>query len=163
MTATDSGGTKNEQWYIDATYDLCHCSDCVDAYYHALEQAFSEDPSFNGLEERVYKSNVARLENCLESVLSKCHESGEYSDELSEEDMMTFWSTQQSIGIQREFECPLIEILKYPRLLLDRQVNNLFVKALNELETIEQQLEVTSKHPGLYLLLVHQNPKVLLL
>ena len=108
----------------------------------------------------MYDNNVARLEKCLSGVLEKCHESGEDSEELSEEDIMTFWSTQRSVGIQRDFECPMTEILKYPRLLLDRKVNELFVMALNEMEAIEQQLDVPNKYPGVYLLLVHQNPKV---
>ena len=156
-----SGSGHSEQWVSDATQDLCSCSDCVDEYHRAVERAFQDDPRFtNEFKKLVYTSNVARLEKCLGSVLAKCRQSSEGLPEEEEEDMMMFWSTQRSTALQREFECPMLEILKYPRLLLNRQVNELFVCALDEMETIHQQLEVHGKYPGVYLLLVHPNQKV---
>ena len=151
-----------KQWVADATHDLCHCSDCVDEYHHALEKAFVEDTRFtDDLKKTVYTNDLARLEKCLNGILSKCHDSGENSEDLSEEDMFTFWSTQRSTAIQQEFECPLLELLKYPRLLMNHRLNELFVLALTEMEAIGQQLEVLQKYPGVYLLLVHQNQKVI--
>jgi hypothetical protein len=165
VQATTSGEAESgqyEQWVSDATQDLCSCSDCVDEYHRALEKAFRDDPRFTiELKKLVYASNVARLEKCLGHVLAKCKlKSEELSEEEEEEDMMMFWSTQRSSALQREFECPMLEILKYPRLLLNRRVNELFVSALDEMETIDRQLEVHGKYPGVYLLLVHPNHKV---
>lgn len=151
-----------EQWVADATHDLCHCSECVDEYHHALEKAFVEDTRFTDvLKKTVYTNDLVRLEEHLSGVLTKCHDDGENSDDLSEEDMFTFWSTQRSTAIQREFECPLLELLKYPRLLMNHRLNELFVLALTEIEAVGQQLEILQKHPGVYLLLVHQNQKVI--
>ena len=157
---TNGGGT-HDRWVSDATQDLCHCSDCVDEYHRALEKAFREDSRFTKeIKKMAYNKDVARLENCLSSILSKCHESSEDFCEEEEEDIMNFWSTQRSTTLLREFECPILEILKYPRLLLNRRVNDLFVLALNEMEAIDQQIEVLSKYPGVYLLLVHQDSMV---
>ena len=159
-----SESAQCEQWISDATHDLCNCSDCVDEYHRAVERAFQDDPRFAiDLKEQVYTSDVARLEKCLSSILTQCREHGHSGEELSEEDkedMMMFWSTQRSTALQREFECPMMEILKYPRLLLNRRVNELFVSALDEMEAIDQQLEVHGKYPGVYLLLVHPSQKV---
>lgn len=157
-----SGNGHSEQWVIDATQDLCHCCDCVDEYHHALEKAFKDDPRFtNDLRKTVYTNDLSRLEKCLSSICSKYHESSQDCEDLSDEDEMTFWSTQRSVAIQHEFECPLLEILKYPRLLLNRKINELFVSALlNEMEVVHQRLEVLTKYPGVYLLLVHQDSKV---
>ena len=162
VQATASGvSDQHEQWVSDATQDLCNCSDCVDEYHRALEKAFQDDPRFtNELKELVYSGNVTRLEKCLSNILSKCKQSNEELSEEDEEDMMMFWSTQRSSALQREFECPMLEILKYPRLLLNRRVNELFVSALDEMETIDQHLEVHGKYPGVYLLLVHPSQKV---
>ena len=161
ITSGESGSGQYEQWVSDATQDLCNCSDCVDEYHRALEKVFQDDSRFtNELKKLIYTSNVARLEKCLGDVLAKCRQSSEALSEEEEEDMMMFWSTQRSSALQREFECPMLEILKYPRLLLNRQVNELFVLALDEMETIDQQLEVHGKYPGVYLLLVHPNQKV---
>lgn len=161
IASGESGSGQHKQWVSDATQDLCICSDCVDEYHRALEKAFHDDPRFTTeLKKLVYTSNVARLVKCLGGVLAKCRQSSEELSEEEEEDMIMFLSTQRSSALQREFECPMLEILKYPRLLLNRQVNELFVLALDEMETIGQQLEVHSKHPGVYLLLVHPNQKV---
>ena len=161
VNSTARGLDDNEQWIIDATRDLCHCLDCVDEYHHALEKAFKDDSRFtDDLKKTVYTNDLARLERCLSGILSKCHESDDNSDDLSEEDMLTFLSTQGSMAIQRELECPMLEILKYPRLLLNRRINELFVLALTEVEAIYQQLEVLRKYPGVYLLLVHHSQKV---
>lgn len=152
---------QDEQWVDDATRDLCNCSDCVDEYHRAMEKAFQDNPRFtNDLKKLVYSSNVARLEKCLSEILSKCKQSDEDLSEEDEEDMMMFWSTQRSSALQREFECPMLEMLKHPRLLLNRRMNELFVSALDEMETIDQQLEVHGKYPGVYLLLVHPSQKV---
>ena len=127
-----------------------------------MKKAFVEDKRFtDDLKKTVYTNNLARLEKSLKGILSKCHDSGENSEDLSEEDMFTFWSTQRSTAIQREFECPLLELLKYPRLLMNHRLNELFVLALTEMEGIGKQLEVLQKYPGVYLLLVHQNQKVI--
>ena len=160
ITIDDVG--VNDQWVIDATQDLCHCSDCVDTYHHALEKAFKEDVRFtNDLRKTVYTNDLARLEKYLNSILSKCRNHTQDSEDLSEEDMMNFSLTQRSRALQQELECPLLEILKHPHLLLNRSMNELFVSALNEMEAVHQQLEVLNKYPGIYLLLVHQNLKVI--
>ena len=160
-TSGESGSGRCEQWVSDATQDLCSCSDCVDEYHRALEKAFQDDPRFTiKLKKLVYASDVARLEKYLGDVLAKCKLNSEELSEEEEEDMVMFWSTQRSSALQREFECPMLEILKYPRFLLNRRVNELFVSALDEMETIDRQLEVHGKYPGVYLLLVHPNQKV---
>ena len=133
----------------------------MDEYHRALDKAFLDDPRFtNDVKKLAYCSSVARLERCLSDILARCKHSSEDLSQEDEEDMIMFWSTQRSSALQQEFEHPLLEILKHPRILMDRRVNELFVSALDEMEGIDKPMEVRWKYPGVYLLLVHPNHKV---
>lgn len=61
---------------------------------------------------------------------------------------------------ENKLRVPLLEILKYPYLLLHERVNELCVEALCRMEQANCSFQVFDKHPGIYLFLVHPNEMV---
>uniref|UniRef100_A0A2K6MCQ3 Probable helicase senataxin n=2 Tax=Rhinopithecus bieti TaxID=61621 RepID=A0A2K6MCQ3_RHIBE len=61
---------------------------------------------------------------------------------------------------ENKLRVPLLEILKYPYLLLHERVNELCVEALCRMEQANCSFQVFDKHPGIYLFLVHPNDMV---
>jgi len=58
-------------------------------------------------------------------------------------------------------EIPLLELLSYPRLLLDRELCELFVCTIKQFPCIGSLFETNRrKLPGVYLLLVHPDKAV---
>lgn len=155
--------SAHPSWFGDALHDLCSCFDCVQEYHKAIERGVGSDLCpHRKLCELAYKNDVSRLESYLRDQLEKIRTQRSQSAMLGESDdedhMSSLWP--QLLTLQKDLKCPLQEILKYPRLLLQPSMAEVFVEALLELEEIEQPLEVTCKYPGVYLLLVHPHVQV---
>ena len=142
-------------WIQDADSDLCSCFDCVEDFHHALELAFSNDPhvlrDVVAFKKLAYLRNITRLSEHLARTLTavskvKC------SSEVEEEEVAMY--------LKKEVETPVLEILKYPRLLLDRSLCSLFVEVFKQLQAVEKEVEVNKKFPGVYLLLVYPDEQV---
>ena len=62
--------------------------------------------------------------------------------------------------LKSKLSIPLQEILQFPYLLWDKELEILAVKALLSLEEAGSPLILNCKLPGIYLLLVHPNSQV---
>ena len=141
-------------WIKDADSDLCSCFDCVEEFHHALELAFSNDPhvlqDVVAFKKLAYVRNITRLSEHLSRTQERIKL--QRSSEVEEEEVAVY--------LKKEVETPLLEILKYPRLLLDRSLCSLFVEVFKQLQAVEKEVEVDKKFPGVYLLLVHPDEQV---
>ena len=146
--------SKRPSWFDDAAGDLCSCFDCVEEYHKAVERDAVR------LYELAYKNDTERLELYLGRKLEQIQARGKSScaDSDDEEEMSSLWP--RLLTLQKDLECPLKEMLKYPHLLLQSKLAKLFTEALLELEDNQQSFEVNWKYPGVYLLLVHPNHQV---
>ncbi|NXO51093.1 SETX helicase, partial [Aramus guarauna] len=129
--------------------DLCYCLECVVEYHKAREKL----PQFH---EVLWKLETSRLVAHIEKSMQE--EAGE-DDELFIVDENG--ETQLSGYVGPEFEnnlrVPLLEILKYPYLLLHERVSELCVEVLCRMEQSHNSFYVFEKYPGIYLFLVHPN------
>ena len=127
-------------WRDQAYRDLQNCFDCVVCYHDALDEAFSDRYLFPAPPwEDVYLADVERLKNSLSRVLDPNNP----DDELSS-DIFT----------------PFKEILRYPRYLLDKDLNSMVVDCVNQgswLNTADLEHKV---FPGIYLLLINPAQEV---
>ena len=154
--------SKRPKWIEQAKHDLSVCIDCMEEYHHAVKDAFANDVRFASekrleMMKLVYDANVSRLQSYLFATLNELDDgslSGEEDDDLS------FASTQRALDMRKKLECSLIEIVQFPRLLLNPAVNDLFTRAIALLGRANQLIEVTAKHPGIYLLVVHPDQMV---
>ena len=77
------------------------------------------------------------------------------------EDSFTFEQTQQYISTVRlGLTCSLREALKYPRLLLSRELGETLVESLLNALRANDLPEVEQKYGGIYVLLVHPEDEV---
>ncbi|XP_054704506.1 probable helicase senataxin isoform X1 [Grus americana] len=129
--------------------DLCYCLECVVEYHKAREKL----PS---LHEVLWELETSRLVAHIEKSMRE--EAGE-DDELFIVDENG--ETQLTGYVGPEFEnnlrVPLLEILKYPYLLLHERVSELCVEVLCRMEQSHKSFYVFEKYPGIYLFLVHRN------
>ncbi|KFZ60473.1 putative helicase senataxin, partial [Podiceps cristatus] len=129
--------------------DLCYCLECVVEYHKAREKL----PS---LHEVLWELETSRLVAHIEKSMRE--EAGE-DDELFIVDENG--ETQLPGYVGPEFEnnlrVPLLEILKYPYLLLHEKVSELCVEVLCRMEQSHNSFQVFEKYPGIYLFLVHPN------
>ncbi|NXV12191.1 SETX helicase, partial [Cepphus grylle] len=129
--------------------DLCYCLECVVEYHKAREK-------LPWLHEVLWELETSRLVAHIEKSMSE--EAGE-DDELFIVDENG--ETQLSGYVGPEFEnnlrVPLLEILKYPYLLLHEKVSELCVEVLCRMEQSHSSFQVFEKYPGIYLFLVHPN------
>ncbi|XP_037348786.1 probable helicase senataxin [Talpa occidentalis] len=135
-----------------ADEDLCYCLECVAEYHRARE-------SLQFLHEVLWELETLRLINHFEKSMKG--EIGD-DDELyivdNNGEAQLFDFTGQDF--ENKLRVPLLEILKYPYLLLHERVNELCVEALCRMEQANCSFQVFDKHPGIYLFLVHPNEMV---
>ncbi|XP_072208756.1 probable helicase senataxin [Excalfactoria chinensis] len=129
--------------------DLCYCLECVVEYHKAREKL----PS---LHQVLLELEASRLIAHIEKSIRE--EAGE-DDELFIVDENG--ETQLPVYVGPDFEnnlrVPLLEVLKYPYLLLDEKVSELCVEVLCRMEESHTSFQVFEKYPGIYLFLVHPN------
>nr|XP_058927372.1 probable helicase senataxin isoform X3 [Kogia breviceps] len=135
-----------------ADEDLCYCLECV-AEYHKARDALPF------LHKVLWELETSRLTNHFEKAMKA--EIGD-DDELyivdNNGEAQLFDFTGQDF--ENKLRVPLLEILKYPYLLLHERVNELCVEALCRMEQANCSFQVFDKHPGIYLFLVHPNEMV---
>ncbi|KAM6316446.1 putative helicase senataxin isoform 2-T2 [Podargus strigoides] len=129
--------------------DLCYCLECVVEYHKAREKL----PKLHEILWELETSRlVAHIEKCIRE------EAGE-DDELFivDEDGETQLSGYVGPDFENNLRVPLLEILKYPYLLLHKKVSELCVEVLCRMEQSHSSFQVFEKYPGIYLFLVHPN------
>ncbi|XP_023371898.1 probable helicase senataxin isoform X4 [Otolemur garnettii] len=135
-----------------ADEDLCYCLECVAEYHKARDE-------LPYLHEVLWELETSRLVNHFEKSMKA--EIGD-DDELyivdNNGEAQLFDFTGQDF--ENKLRVPLLEILKYPYLLLHERVNELCVEALCRMEQANCSFQVFDKHPGIYLFLVHPNEMV---
>ncbi|NXO37661.1 SETX helicase, partial [Locustella ochotensis] len=129
--------------------DLCYCLECVVEYHKAREEC-------PRLHEELWELETSRLVAHMEKSMNE--ETGE-DDELFlvDEHGETRLSGYVGPNFENNLRVPLLEILKYPYLLLHRKVSELCVEVLCKMELSHDSFQVFEKYPGIYLFLVHPN------
>uniref|UniRef100_A0A8C3PPI7 Senataxin n=1 Tax=Calidris pygmaea TaxID=425635 RepID=A0A8C3PPI7_9CHAR len=129
--------------------DLCYCLECVVEYHKAREK-------LPWLHEVLWGLETSRLVAHIEKSISE--EAGE-DDELFivDENGDTQLSGYVGPDFENNLRVPLLEILKYPYLLLHEKVSELCVEVLCRMERSHSSFQVFEKYPGIYLFLVHPN------
>ncbi|XP_061867383.1 probable helicase senataxin isoform X3 [Colius striatus] len=132
--------------------DLCYCLECVVEYHKAREK-------LPGLHEILWKLETSRLVAHIEKSMGE--DAGE-DDELFivNENGETPLSGYVGPDFENNLRVPLLEILKYPYLLLHEKVSELCVEVLCRMEQSHNSFQVFEKCPGIYLFLVHPNEAV---
>ncbi|XP_040819675.1 probable helicase senataxin isoform X4 [Ochotona curzoniae] len=135
-----------------AEEDLCYCLECVAEYHRARDE-------LPFLHEVLWELETLRLINHFEkSMKAEIGDNDElYIVDNNGEAQLFDFSGQD---FENKLRVPLLEILKYPYLLLHERVNELCVEALCRMEQANCSFQVFDKHPGIYLFLVHPNEMV---
>ncbi|XP_061460179.1 probable helicase senataxin [Rhineura floridana] len=128
-----------------ASDDLCCCLECVDVYHKARDEL----PLFH---EILWEVETTRLIKHFEKRMKE-------ADDLYivEEDSETPLSCYTGPDFEKHLRVPLLEVLKYPYLLLHERLSELCIEALCKMEQTNYSYQVVDKHPGIYLLMVHPN------
>ncbi|XP_017665708.1 PREDICTED: probable helicase senataxin isoform X2 [Lepidothrix coronata] len=129
--------------------DLSYCLECVVEYHKAREEC-------PRLHKDLWDLETARLVAHMEKSMQE--ETGE-DDELFlvDENGETRLSGYVGPDFENNLRVPLLEILKYPYLLLHERVSELCVEVLCRMELGHDAFQVFEKYPGIYLFLVHPN------
>ncbi|NXP21285.1 SETX helicase, partial [Scytalopus superciliaris] len=129
--------------------DLCYCLECVVEYHKAREEC-------PRLHKDLWDLETSRLVAHIEKFMQE--EMGE-DDELFlvDENGETRLSGYVGPDFENNLRVPLLEILKYPYLLLHERVSELCVEVLCRMELGHDSFQVFEKYPGIYLFLVHPN------
>ncbi|NXG61810.1 SETX helicase, partial [Hemiprocne comata] len=132
-----------------ANDDLCYCLECVVEYHKAREE-------LPKLHEVLWELETSRLVAHIEKSIQE--EAGD-DDELI---IMNGAEERQLSGyvgpdFENNLRVPLLEILKYPYLLLHEKISELCVEVLCKMEKNQSSFQVFEKYPGIYLFLVHPN------
>ncbi|NXB80628.1 SETX helicase, partial [Donacobius atricapilla] len=129
--------------------DLCYCLECVVEYHKAREEC-------PRLHEDLWELETSRLVAHMEKSMHE--ETGEDDDLfLIDEHGETRLSGYVGPNFENNLRVPLLEILKYPYLLLHEKVSELCVEVLCKMELSHDSFQVFEKYPGIYLFLVHPN------
>ncbi|NWI96762.1 SETX helicase, partial [Pitta sordida] len=132
--------------------DLCYCLECVVEYHKAREEC-------PRLHQELWNLETSRLVAHMEKSMQE--ETGE-EDELFlvDENGETRLSGYVGPDFENNLRVPLLEILKYPYLLLHERVSELCVEVLSRMELGHDSFQVFEKYPGIYLFLVHPNEMI---
>ncbi|NWQ79722.1 SETX helicase, partial [Columbina picui] len=130
--------------------DLCYCLDCVVEYHKAREK-------LPNLHEVLWELETSRLVAHMEKSMQEA--AADDDDELFivDENGETQLSGYLGPDFENNLRVPLLEILKYPYLLLHEKVSELCVEVLCRMEQSHSSFQVFEKYPGIYLFLVHPN------
>ncbi|XP_039718853.1 putative helicase senataxin isoform X1 [Pteropus medius] len=135
-----------------ADEDLCYCLECVAEYHKARDE-------LPFLHEVLWELETRRLIIHFEkSMRAEIEDDDELYIVDNNGETQLFDFTGQDF--ENKLRVPLLEILKYPYLLLHARVNELCVEALCRMEQANCSFQVFEKHPGVYLFLVHPNEMV---
>ncbi|XP_029424614.1 probable helicase senataxin isoform X2 [Nannospalax galili] len=134
-----------------ADEDLCYCLECVAEYHKARDEV----PS---LHEILWELETLRLINHFERSMRAEVEDDELYIVDNNGEAQLF--DPSGLDFENKLRVPLLEILKYPYLLLHERVHELCVEALCRMEQASCSFQVFDKHPGIYLFLVHPNEMV---
>ncbi|XP_063792838.1 probable helicase senataxin [Pseudophryne corroboree] len=135
-----------------ANEDLSYCMECVVEYHRVRDEA----PQ---LHKALWKMETSRLVAQLEiSMREEIDEDDELY--LVEEDGEKQLFGYTGPNFESTVRVPLLEILKYPYLLLDKRVSELCVEALCKMEQVSNSFQLYEKLAGVYLLLVHPNESI---
>ncbi|XP_054440164.1 probable helicase senataxin isoform X2 [Pteronotus mesoamericanus] len=135
-----------------ADEDLCYCLECVIEYHRARDE-------LPFLHEVLWELETLRLINHFEkSMRAEIEDDDELYIVDNNGEAQLFDLTGQDF--ENKLRVPLLEILKYPYLLLHERVNELCVEALCRMEQANCSFQVFEKQPGIYLFLVHPNEMV---
>lgn len=132
------------EWFLQMCKDLSCCSACVDQYHNAMKMHVSHFI--------VYNWNCKRICDCLEEGVQLLDSiaSHDDNDELCEE--------TQSIMLC--IETAIKEVLKYPRLMLNRELCIICLKSLKLLLKRNEGFVLDERLQGLCLLLFNQDKEV---
>uniref|UniRef100_A0A8C3Q8G5 Uncharacterized protein n=1 Tax=Geospiza parvula TaxID=87175 RepID=A0A8C3Q8G5_GEOPR len=131
--------------------DLCYCLECVVEYHKAREEC-------PRLHEDLWNLETSRLVAHMEKSMNE--ETGEDELFLVDEHGETPLSGYVGPNFENNLRVPLLEILKYPYLLLHEKVSELCVEVLCRMERSQDSFQVFEKYPGIYLFLVHPNEAI---
>ncbi|KFQ81954.1 putative helicase senataxin, partial [Phaethon lepturus] len=132
--------------------DLCYCLECVVEYHKAREK-------LPRLHEVLWELEISRLVAHIEKSMRE--ESGEDNELfIVDENGETQLSGYVGPDFENNLRVPLLEILKYPYLLLHEKVSELCVEVLCRMEQSHNSFQVFEKYPGIYLFLVHPNEAI---
>ncbi|XP_016052081.1 PREDICTED: probable helicase senataxin [Miniopterus natalensis] len=135
-----------------ADEDLCYCLECVTEYHRARDE-------LPFLHEALWELETFRLINHFEkSMRAEIEDDDELYIVDNNGEAQLFDFTGQDF--ENKLRVPLLEVLKYPYLLLHEHVNELCVEALCRMEQANCSFQVFEKQPGIYLFLVHPNEMV---
>ncbi|XP_038601965.1 probable helicase senataxin [Tachyglossus aculeatus] len=139
------------EFFIAANDDLCYCLECVAEYHKARDQ-------LPFLHEVLWELETSRLVGHFEKCIKEVGEDDELF--IINDNRETHLSNISGSDFENNLRVPLLEILKYPYLLLNERVSELFVEGLCRMEQANCSFQVFDKHPGIYLLLVHPNEMI---
>ncbi|KAF4076992.1 hypothetical protein AMELA_G00203080 [Ameiurus melas] len=145
---TDAMTPKEMQ---DANSDFIYCLECVVEYHRARERV-------RDLHKHLWKLETARLLKVFRDMLEADLEDSDlfFIDDEQEQPVSKFTPEEFLNGLR----FPLMEVLKYPYLLCDRDLCEMVVNVLCKMEDMQNPLPVHDQYPGIYLLMVHPNEKV---
>ncbi|XP_053523658.1 probable helicase senataxin isoform X2 [Artibeus jamaicensis] len=135
-----------------ADEDLCYCLECVIEYHRARDE-------LPVLHEVLWELETLRLISHFEkSMRGEIEDDDELYIVDNNGEAQLFDCTGQDF--ENKLRVPILEILRYPYLLLHERVNELCVEALCRMEQANCSFQVFEKQPGIYLFLVHPNEMV---
>ncbi|XP_056394368.1 probable helicase senataxin [Hyla sarda] len=137
---------------LGADDDLSFCMECVLEYHRVRDEA----PQLHKALWNMERSRIAtQLEKAMQEEIDE-------DDELFlvEEDGEKQLFGYTGPNFESSVRVPLLEILKYPYLLLDKHIGELCIGALCKMEHVNNPFQVYEKLPGIYLLLVHPNESI---
>ncbi|XP_078359214.1 uncharacterized protein LOC144643749 isoform X2 [Oculina patagonica] len=127
-----------DDWPPDLLLDLCYCYDCVQEY-HRLQEELTKGAKKAGHKQVLQLVDIDRLAQTITNALEK---------DVHQKDVAT------------NLQVPLLEILRFPYLLHDKRLADMFKRGLIAFNQSDCLLTVEEKLPGTYLLLVHPNKEV---
>jgi len=137
-----SAPASQPAWFQQMSKDLSHCSDCVLQFHGTMKSCRLNSPA-------VYRWNCNRICSYIQKALEQY-----FPEEFIEDD--TYYDDSTRLCI----ETTIKEILKYPRLMLNRELHTFVLKAIKILLKSSQGFELQERLQGLCILLVSQDSKV---